>query len=174
MSNNASRFLYRMKSDGSDNHKVMSKPILHLMSVSPDGEWAAMMVPSGHGEDVSVVAHALSGDKTEALICDTCIGGFGPARMNAPLASWSPDGKYLYVSLQFFAIESQKTLVVPLKPASPPPLLTPRPGVKEPYFASLPGARLIDEKDVFPGPDSNTYAFFRRSSRMNLYRLKLP
>jgi DNA-binding beta-propeller fold protein YncE len=173
MTNKESRYLYRMKSDGSDNHQVMSDPVLHLMSVSPDGEWAAMMVPSGHGEDVSVIAYALHGSKP-ALICDTCIGGFGPARMNAPLASWSPDGKYLYVSLQFFAIESQKTLVVPLKPASAPPLLTPRPDVKEPYFASLPGARLIDEKDVFPGPDSNTYAFYRRSSRTNLYRLKLP
>src|SRR6266481_3717486 len=177
MSNKGPRYLYRMKSDGSDNHQVMSDPVLHLMSVSPDGEWAAMMVPSGvpsgHGEDVSVIAYALHGSKP-ALICDTSIGGFGPARMNAPLASWSPDGKYLYVSLQFFAIESQKTLVVPLKPASAPPLLTPRPDVKEPYFASLPGARLIDEKDVFPGPDSNTYAFYRRSSRTNLYRLKLP
>lgn len=173
MNNKGPRYLYQMKSDGSDNHQVMSDPILHLMSVSPDGEWAAMIVPSGHGEDVSVIAYALHGSK-RALICDTCIGGFGPARMNAPLASWSPDGKYLYISLQFFAIESQKTLVLPLKPASAPPLLTPRPDVKEPYFASLPGARLIDEKDVFPGPDSNTYAFYRRSSRTNLYRLKLP
>ncbi len=83
-----------------------------------------MMVPSGRGEDVSVIAYALHGSKP-ALICDTCIGGFGPARMDAPLARWSPDGKYLYVSLQFFAIESQKTLVVPLKPASVPALLTP-------------------------------------------------
>ena len=72
------------------------------------------------------------------------------------------------------AIPDPKTLVVPLKPASAPPLLTPRPDVKESYFASLPGARLIDEKDVFPGPDSNTYAFYRRSSRTNLYRLRLP
>jgi hypothetical protein len=151
----------------------MSDAILHLMSVSPDGEWAAMMVPAGHGEDVNVIAYSLRG-RTPALICDTCIGGFGPARMNAPLASWSPDGKNLYVSLQFFAIESQKTLVVPLKPASAPPLLTPRPDVKEQYFASLPGARLINEKDVFPGPDISTYAFYRRSSRTNLYRLRLP
>jgi eukaryotic-like serine/threonine-protein kinase len=173
MTNKEPRYLYRMKSDGSDNHQVMSDPILHLMSVSPDGEWAAMMVPSGHGEDVSVIAYSLHGRKP-ALICDTCIGGFGPARMNAPLASWSLDGKYLYVSLQFFAIESTKTLVVPLKPASAPPLLTPRSGTKEPYFASLPGARLINEKDVFPGPDINTYAFYRRSSRTNLYRLRLP
>jgi eukaryotic-like serine/threonine-protein kinase len=173
MTNNEPRHLYRMKSDGSDNVPVMSDPILHLMSVSPDGEWAAMMVPSGRGEDVSVIAYSLHGRKP-ALICNTCIGGFGPARMNAPLASWSPDGKYLYISLQFFAIESQKTLVVPLKPASAPPLLTPRPDVKEQYFASLPGARLINQKDVFPGPDISTYAFYRRSSRTNLYRLRLP
>lgn len=173
MTNKAPRYLYRMKSDGSDNHQVMSDPILHLMSVSPDGEWAAVMVPSGRGEDVSVIAYSLHGRKP-ALICDTCIGGFGPTRMNAPLASWSPDGKYLYISLQFFAIESQKTLVVPLQPASPPPLLTPRPDLKEQYFASLPGARMINEKDVFPGADINTYAFSRRSSRTNLYRLRLP
>jgi serine/threonine protein kinase len=173
MTNKEPRYLYRMKSDGSNNHQVMSDPILHLMSVSPDGEWAAMMVPSGHGEDVSVIAYSLHGSKP-ALICDTCIGGFGPARMNAPLASWSPDGKYLYVSLQFFAIELQKTLVVPLKPASAPPLLTPRSDVKEQYFASLPGARMINERNVFPGPDINTYAFYRRSSRTNLYRVRLP
>ena len=173
MTNKESRYLYRMKSDGSDNHQVMSDTILHLMSVSPDGEWAAMVVPAGHGEDVNVIAYSLRGRKS-ALVCDTCIGGFGPARMNAPLASWSPDGKNLYVSLQFFAIESQKTLVVPLTPASAPPLLTPRSDVKEQYFASLSGARMINEKDVFPGPDIDTYAFYRRSSRTNLYRLRLP
>ena len=173
MTNKAPRYLYRMKSDGSDKQQVRSDPILHLMSVSPDGEWAAMMVPSGHGEDVSVIAYSLKGSKP-ALICDTCIGGFGPARMNAPLASWSTDGKYLYISLQFFAIESQKTLVVPLRPTSAPPLVTPRSDVKEQYFASLPGARMINEKDVFPGPDINTYAFYRRSSRTNLYRARVP
>ncbi len=173
MGNKSPRYLYRMRSDGSDSHQVMSDAILHLMSVSPDGEWAAMMVLSGHGEEVRVIAYALHGSKP-AVICDTCIGGFGPARMNAPLASWSPDGKNLYVSLQFFAIESQKSLVVPLKPASAPPLLTPRSDVNEKYFASLPGARMINEKDVFPGPDINTYAFYRRSSRTNLYRLRLP
>ncbi len=173
MTNKEPRYLYRMKSDGSDNHQVMSDPILHLMSVSPDGEWAAMMVPSGHGEDVSVIAYPLHGSEP-ALICDNCIGGFGPARMNAPLASWSLNGKYLYVSLQFFSIESRKTLVVPLRPTSAPPLLTPRSDVTEQYFASLPGARMIDEKDVFPGPDINTYAFYRRSSRTNLYRVRVP
>lgn len=55
-----------------------------------------------------------------------------------------------------------------------PLMLTPRSDVKEQYFASLPGARMINEKDVFPGPDINTYAFYRRSSRTNLYRLRLP
>jgi hypothetical protein len=40
--------------------------------------------------------------------------------------------------------------------------------------AALPGAQLISEDSVFPGPDPSVYAFMKVSTQRNIYRVPVP
>jgi hypothetical protein len=46
--------------------------------------------------------------------------------------------------------------------------------LSETELAALPGARLINELDLTPGPLPNVYAFVRAAMQRNLYRIPLP
>ena len=53
-----------------------------------------------------------------------------------------------------------------------PPL--PKQGIKsERDLISLPGVRVIGEKDVFAGPNPSAYAFRRLAYSSNIYRVRL-
>jgi hypothetical protein len=106
-----------------------------------------------------------------STICDTCTAGFGPARLLAPITSWSADGKFFFASLQFFGIHSTKTLAVPTHPGEAPPSFASNDSLTEAKLASIPGARLIKEQNVFPGPDPDTYLYMRTGAQTNLYRV---
>jgi len=45
--------------------------------------------------------------------------------------------------------------------------------VNDPELPRMPGVRVLDIPDVFPGPDASTYAFWRMSTQRNLYRIGL-
>jgi len=40
--------------------------------------------------------------------------------------------------------------------------------------AALPGARLISEESVFPGPNPSVYAFMKVTTQRNIYRVPVP
>ena len=44
----------------------------------------------------------------------------------------------------------------------------------EEEIAKLPGVRVIEAADTFPGPTPETYAYSRQSAQRNLYRVPLP
>ena len=54
------RHLYRMKEDGSGNEMISPDPVTNLITASPDGHWAAALVPqaasSGGGTSVQLVS----------------------------------------------------------------------------------------------------------------------
>lgn len=82
--------------------------------------------------------------------------------------SWTPDGRFLYLKFETstYAIPLQPGQVLPPIPASGFP-------TKE-AVAALPGARLIAERNVFPGPDPSVYAFMKVSTQRNIYRVPVP
>jgi hypothetical protein len=171
-SRNPPRHLFAMNADGSGRTQIFDQQILHLLSVSPDAKWAAMILPT-ETEKVRVVAYPLQGGTPNDL-CRTCIGGFGPSRVNAPVVNWSRDGRFLYASLQFFAAHEDKTLVIPVKAGTPGPLLAPSDAASVRSRAATPGARLIDEMDVFPGPTTpDMYVYTKRARQTNLFRISL-
>ena len=67
-----------------------------------------------------------------------------------------------------------RTYVIPV---SPEQLFPPIPAGgfhSEAEIARLPGVRVIDEADTFPGSTVGTYAFSHTTVQRNLYRVPLP
>jgi serine/threonine protein kinase/Tol biopolymer transport system component len=171
----APRRLMRISEDGTDERLKHPQAIMQLMSVSPDGGWAVVGVAKtgGHGDGATLTqAFSLTGGEPVTL-CDECALGFGSARMFASFATWSHDGKWIYLPLRYFQPDSTKTLALPVRPGSVPAAAV-RGVASEEAFARLPGARLINESDVAPGIGLTHYAFARASAKTNLFRIYLP
>jgi Tol biopolymer transport system component len=171
----ATHRLMRITEDGKDERSAHPQPIMQLTSVSPDGIWAMVGVAKtgGHHDGATLMqAFPLNGDDP-VTICDECVLGFGSARMFSSFATWSHDGKWIYIPLRYLLPDATKTLVLPSPAGSVP--AAPVHGLKsEEEFARLPAARLINEADVAPGSSPAHYAFVRASAKANLFRIYLP
>ncbi len=165
-------YLYRMNEDGSGIQKVVPTPVVGHGDISPDGRWIVVAVPSrseDHPLQIGVIPTA-GGDFRP--ICDAC--GFG----------WTKGGGYFLVSrLGATMMDTQKTLLVPLKKGEIfPPL--PSGGLQtEKDLSKVPGFRVfdrnlgigpVDRVDIEFGTDPETYAFTIASVHRNLYRVPLP
>lgn len=170
MSHGTERFLYRMRPDGSLQQKLHDDAIIFLYDVSPDGNWAAVSLRSPGVNGTRIVLLPTSGEKP-FLICDDCVAGFGPGRRQAPFVHWSADGKWVYISLQYFGVMSRKTVRLPFDSKSPQPLRIAR---TEEGFAALPGARLISQQNVFGARAAARYLYSQTNTYANLFRLWLP
>jgi eukaryotic-like serine/threonine-protein kinase len=166
--------LMSINEDGTSQIAVSELQIMQLQSVSPDGRWALVGVtpPGGHGDRNSMsLAVPLEGG-TPITVCDKCSFGFGSTRSLAPLLSWSPDGKWVYVSLRYFPFGSSKTAAIPIKSGAAPPTVT-KSFDSEADFARLPGALLINQDNISPGMSPNYFVIARRSAKANLFRIYL-
>jgi len=170
------QFLYCMKEDGTGRHKIVQDEVVDLVSTSPNGEWAVVWAPVPGKEGSSgVFAYSTRGG-APILICDTCTavwkGGLGEG---VAAVDWSPDGKFFYVSFQYFSdMKQANTFVIPLRPGQTMPLL-PKWGIRSSRdLTSLPGVRVINERSLFAGPNPSAYAFWRLTYSSNIYRITLP
>ena len=77
------------------------------------------------------------------------------------------------MALKIFGIHSHQTAVLPLKNGTQPPSLLPKDLRSERDFASVPGVTLLPEENAFPGADATMYLASRRTSRSNIYRLRI-
>jgi hypothetical protein len=170
------RYLYRMKEDGSGSEMIGPDPVNNLISVSPDGRWALALMPRPSPEGGGTYMQLVStrGEEPVPVCSDACAMGFGPFRIQAPPLGWSMDGKYVFVSLQYFGLRTGRTVVLPYRSDIPLQELWPRGLRTEADVAANPGARAINERDVFPAAASSAYVFWRRTTRSNLYRIPLP
>jgi eukaryotic-like serine/threonine-protein kinase len=165
--------LARIRVQDGAMEEVNSAPILHLVTVSPDGNWATVVfAQEGHGDRVTSVKMQPLHGGDPIPVCDKCMIGFGPSRSLAPVVAWSPDGKFQYLSLRYFGMQLPQTLVFPLKSGKPTALNSINLGSEE-QIAKLNGARMINREDVFPGPSPDVYAFTLRGAKSNLFRIYL-
>jgi hypothetical protein len=106
-------------------------------------------------------------------LCKVCaIGSLG---VGPPIISWSFDQKSMYVpSTDTGSHDKPITIVIPLNPGDAFPRSWSDGFVNNPDLSRMPGVRVLDLPDVFPGPDTSTYAFWRMSTQQNLYRIGLP
>jgi hypothetical protein len=171
----ATHRLMRISEDGKDERAAHPQPIMQLTSVSPDGEWAMVGVAKTamHGDGAILMqTFPLKGGEP-VTVCDQCILGFGSARIFSSFATWSHDGKWIYIPLRYLLPDATKTLVLPSRAGSVPAAAV-RGLRSEEEFARLPGARLINQSDLAPGSSPAHYAFVRASARANLFRIYLP
>jgi serine/threonine protein kinase/Tol biopolymer transport system component len=158
-----SNFLYRIKKDGTGRERISSLPIMNLVSVSPDGEWViAVTTGAGHDQSsVATIAVPVHGGATRTMCSESCI------------ARWSSDGRFLYVTIGTTAVLSLQTAVVPIPAGRPLPDF-PASGIGSPAgWRALPGIRIIERSDVFPGPDPSAYVFVKTDLQRNLFRIPL-
>lgn len=166
--------LMRVKEDGSEQQAISPDPILYLHDVSPNGQWAVVSAPGAGavGAASNVRAYSLR-DGKPAPICDVCGAGFGPKQAGKPFITWAPDGRFIYLSLHWANLgRADKTAVIPVR--GTPFKLAPHGSITETDLQKKFGARIINERDVYPGPDPDTYVFTRYVALTNIYRIVLP
>ena len=79
------------------------------------------------------------------------------------------------MSLQYFGLRTGRTVVLPYR--SDVPLveqLWPKGLGTETDISANPGAKVINERDVFPTRAPSSYLFWRRTTHSNLYRIAIP
>jgi Tol biopolymer transport system component len=159
------RHLYRVHADGRGGRQATDDPLSVLYAISPDEKWAAAW-----SIGTSVVLYPLAGGHSLEL-CKAC-GTVGAENrgITPPVATWSADGRSLYVH---FAWSTQETYVLPLAVGQ----LLPTPGASgltTENVAALPGARRIPQLRAFVGHEPSTYVFMRNTPYRNIYRIPLP
>ena len=81
---------------------------------------------------------------------------------------WTPDGRYFYLRLE------GSTYAIPLTPSRSLPSLTAAGLPSKQAVAALPGAVLVSDGVVFPGPNPQVYAYMKVSTQRNIYRVPVP
>jgi hypothetical protein len=166
--------LYRMREDGSGIEATSQDPIVYLMSVSPDGRWAAVILPAGPGGGTSEEFRSLRGQPSFPVCNQSC--GLGPAAVRYTLPfNWSLDGKWLFVDQRVFGGADHTTVVLPYRSDVPLERLWPRGLTSPENVRANPGARILEENEwAFPGSDAASYLSWRPSFQSNLYRIRIP
>ena len=152
--------LFKMRVDGSARQKLADN-ITFLVSVSPDARWAAVWAPT------ATRLISLAGEGTRQL----CACATGPIFPDSPRVQWSADGKSLFVSLGYASDPGGGTVVLPWREAGSVP--ADAKFVMPADLLKRPGARLVAESSVAPGPTEQRYAFARQAEQSNLYRIRL-
>jgi DNA-binding winged helix-turn-helix (wHTH) protein/Tol biopolymer transport system component len=157
-------YLEQADADGKHISKVFPYPISDLQSISPGRNWVILAAERPGGDHRQTVMAASLKDGSRKILCvDYC----------AP--KWSPDGKYLYIAVEYASRNSPgKNLAIPLGqdeafPEFPaegiPPLADP---------SVVKGARAVPRSVVVPGLDPEHYAWINATVQRNLYRVSLP
>ncbi len=157
---NGSNFIYRMKADGSDRHKLTSERILDLHSVSADGRWVIASAPNA-GEEAPAATKAFNIDGKEAphTICLSYCGLY-----------WDQDGKFVYMT---FLAASNNTYLFPVASGSGLANLPARGLMNSEDFTTAKPSVAIPNLNVEAAINPGVYAYVRQNTRRNLFRIQL-
>jgi hypothetical protein len=153
--------IYHIKEDGSDLRKIIPTPFLLPFAVSPDGRWIPVMDPAW----TALMVYPAGGG-TPTRICDGCSPPQGTDPMPAPL-SWSPDARFAYLKF------ATSTYAIPLPPGQMLPPIPPSGFPSKEALAAFQGAQLLSEDgdNVYPCPNPSVYAFVKKTTQRNIYRV---
>jgi serine/threonine protein kinase len=155
--------IYRIKEDGSNVQPVTATPALLPYGVSPDGRWMPVMDPGTWG---ALMVYPTTGG-APLKICEGCSRPQGTEPIPPPM-SWTPDGAFVYLKF------GESVYAIPLKPGQ---VLPPTPSSGFPSkeaVAALPGAKLLSDQPMYPGPNPSIYAFTKVTTQRNIYRVPVP
>jgi len=164
MDEGKAHYLAIMDRYGSDRTKLLPDPIVGFMAMSPDRRIAIVFTGARHaGPSRAVVM----------LAVPTTGGSPRPVCMNCPI-TWSPDGKYFLVGSHSLRDDPNgRTVAIPVPSGETLPQLPEGGFGNEIDAATIPGARVIADNDIVPGPDPLTYAYVKTSTHANLFRIQL-
>jgi dipeptidyl aminopeptidase/acylaminoacyl peptidase len=151
-----SNFLYRMKIDGTGRSKIKAERVLDLYSVSPDGRWVAIASPNPDQEHTAATKAFRLGGNEEVLVCQAYC-----------LIDWDASGKFLFISFK-----TEHSYALPLAQQFGLPKLPPAGVSRAQNFPSARTAIAIPEF-VESAISPSFYAYTRRNTRRNLYRIQL-
>ena len=167
--------LYRMMEDGTGIDMISDDPVAYLSTVSPDGRWAVVIrpqAPNGVGT-TSLAFMSLHNEQSFTVCNDDC--SVGPRSfLLAPAFTWSLDGKWLFVNLVHFGMNTPKTVALPYRFDASPDTMWPKGLRLEKDITANPGAIVIDAALTFPASGAETYLSLRTSTQSNLYRVRIP
>lgn len=157
-------YLEQSDADGKNVSKVLSYPITDLQSISPARKWVIVGgTRSEQDRRQTVMAVSLENGKRQILCTDYC----------SP--KWSPDGKYLYIAVQYVSRTSPgKTIAIPMGAGETFPELPAEgvPPLADPSIVK--GAQAVPRSVAVPGMDPDHYAWINATVQRNLYRITLP
>ena len=152
---NGDNFLYRMKPDGSNRHKILSDRILDLMAGSPDGRWLNVDRTKSEGEKEAVHSVvSVDGQHTVDLCSVICY----------PV--WDASGKSMVFAF------AQGSCMIPVQSKTGLPSFPAGGFSTRSDCLKITGAKSID-KDVQAIVDPSFYAYRVDETRRNLYRIPL-
>ena len=155
-------YIYTRRQDGVGRKKLLEEPILDLGAVSPDGRWVMVWQKEDKDKDHPYRMRAYpNGGGTPVVVCRSLCQG-----------SWSVDGKYLYLSLQFGPMDNGQTYLFPVRsevglPKLPPEGLGKPEDLKEASTSTV----LPQFADSMLGPEK--YSYTRATVRRNIYRIPI-
>jgi serine/threonine protein kinase len=154
----SANFLYRMKADGTERHKVIPEHIFDALAVSPDGRWLVAGVSGPDAEHMlATKAFATDGSASVTLCLGYC------------MLTWDGTGKFMYLYFEQFR---QGSYPLPVLQDSELPKL-PSGGFAR--SEDLPDAKTggLIPWFVQSAVSSSVYAYVRQNTRRNLYRIPL-
>jgi eukaryotic-like serine/threonine-protein kinase len=152
-----SSFVYRVRPDGTGMRKVFEPPVHGFHSVSRDGRWIIASIPRSEADKSFWQAFPLEGGAPVSLDGVNFPSGLRWSPTKDAVGIWVWEGR---------------TYIVPLDDGQFLPPMPPTGLRSEREVAALPGARRIDG-EVVPGPSPDVYAFYRRTTQRNLYRIPI-
>jgi eukaryotic-like serine/threonine-protein kinase len=170
-SDGPSKFLSRVSLDGGVPERLLDRPVSYFVNLSPDGEWAALWMPTAIEGEMAVVLQPLARG-IPFVICQPC-GAWSGTEQGAPLVSWDLNQKFAFFGAKYFhAMAANQTIAVPVPSGGILPPL-PSEGVSSPeQLLELPGAIVVEHSDVFPLRSPEDYLFMRTTARGNAYLLR--
>jgi serine/threonine protein kinase len=154
-----SNFLYRMKADGTERRKMIPDPVLEINAVSPDGRWIIASFSNPDEEHPSLIkAVELDGKASEPLCVVHCAFVFDKT------------DKYAFLS---YPELSNGSFSVPLVQATGLPKIPPGGTIRVEGFTD-PKTKIFTSWQVNSAISPTVYAYTRKTTRRNLYRIPLP
>lgn len=156
-------YLEQIDEDSSNHRRVFPFPIVQYQGVSPSRRWVVVIAPLSQTKPPGVMAIPLAGGNPQLLCSQFC------------RASWTTDGKFLFVSIVPGARNDPgRTLTIPLGPGEilPEASADGRALIEEPRV--VPRSESIARAKVVAGKDREHYAWVNMTVHRNLYRILLP
>jgi serine/threonine protein kinase/sugar lactone lactonase YvrE len=152
-------FLYRINADGTGRRKITPERVFDAMAVSPDGRWLIAGSAGPDKEHMAVTkAFAVDGSSAVTLCPGYCI------------LNWDTTGEFVYL---FFPELFEGGYALPVLHDSELPKLPPGGITRKEDVTNLKTAVAIPWV-VASAMGPSVYAYTRRNTRRNLYRVQLP